>query len=1060
VVSLDLESSVGRTGQSGRPGSVLSGRINLARHFVVNKPDPEKPCFIGPGGTVSYGVFDTQMRLVASSLQYMGVKPGARIVVALDDGVELAGIFFGGLAMGAIPLAVNPCLDTGTLEHILADCEADIVFAQPGNRDAVERAAAGLRSGTRVLILEPGSFLEGSAAWIREGGDPSWDAFHEQGPDAPAFLQYTSGTTGKPKGVVHSTRSALSSCIYFAERQLGLTADDTVYSVPKTFFGYGMGNSLFFPLHLGATAVLDARWPTPAIVAENLKLFLPTVFFGVPTLYRKLLEDEGLRPETCAIRLAFSAGAPLSEQIRKAWRARFGFDLHDGIGSTELCHVFATTYPDAVRPGSLGRMVPGFRHKIVGEAGRPVATGETGVLMVQAACSAVGYWNNPEATRAKFEDGWCRTGDLFSEDADGFLYFHGREDDRFKVFGRWVAPIEIETLLKERFAEIGEAFVVPGRDAAGENLPVLFLMSGDPDFEVLAGRVCAAVAETFESHKKPALCLRLTEIPCNANGKVDRRKLCELASSALASASLHQVRRPSEADRDTAMISLEDFLAFGKEGYTLVPVWRRFDATGLTPLAVYRQLAGRGHDYLFETGRFDGGRFEKSFSYVGLPCDERIELTADRFNLVRDGARVLEEPTADPLAALQAWLRSVKVPSLEGLPDYAGGLFGYFGFEVVRMIERRLSFMPHKPAPLDLPDVLQLVSKEMVIFDHARGEVIGIVHAKPDDAASYQAAVQRLDAIGAGLSAVPTEAAGPGSSPAQTGNTAVPVPGDAGIEHSFPKPDFEAAVRRIKNYIDAGDVMQVVLSQHMTRPLAADAMDFYRAMTAINPSPYSYILNLGTCHVVGTSPELLVRCHRGTITSRPMAGTRRRSASVEENRALREELLADPKEVAEHVMLIDLARNDLGRLAETGSVRIEEKMAVEDFSHVMHIVSTVSAKLPPKVDGIDALRATFPAGTLSGASKVRAIEVINELEPESRSVYGGGIGYLTWSGDIDLAITIRTGVISDGVLHMQAGAGVVADSDPGREWQETIEKSRVLAAAAAHAEAFARMAAR
>lgn len=500
------------------------------------------------------------------------------------------------------------------------------------------------------------------------------------------------------------------------------------------------------------------------------------------------------------------------------------------------------------------------------------------------------------------------------------------------------------------------------------------------------------------------------------------------------------------------MLTEDDFIAYGAEGFDLIPVWRRVDAAGLTPLAAYHQLANRGDDYLFETGEFRAGRFVKTFSYIGLPCAERIELNAEHVRLVRHGECVWDRTTADPLGDLQAWLRGVKVARPEGLPDYSGGLFGYFGFETVRMIERRLAKMPRKPDLLDAPDALQLVSKELVVFDHERGEVICIVHAAADAADGYRRAQRRLTEIETALGNAPAV-----ETPSVTASTAPPRgETDRPVTYHFPRPDFEAAVGRIKDYIQAGDVMQVVLSQRMTRPLAADAMDLYRAMTAINPSPYSYILNLGACQVVGTSPEMLARCRDGVILSRPMAGTRRRGASDEENQALRRELLADPKEIAEHVMLIDLARNDLGRLSEIGSVRVDEKMVIEDFSHVMHIVSTVSGTCKPQTDGIDVLKATFPAGTLSGASKVRAIEVINELEPCSRGIYGGGLGYLTWSGDLDLAITIRTGVIDNGLLHMQAGAGVVADSTPQREWQETIEKSGVVAAAAARAEALAR----
>lgn len=507
--------------------------INLAQVFLADKRDPAKPSFVGPAGTISYGRLNTEVRRLACALDAQELSDGCRVAISLDDSIELAVIFLACLATGAVPLVINPNLDARTLSHVLRDSGASAIFTKSANRDVTTKTVSSLPHSLRVIFADAGDFAAGTPGWVPEGADPNWDAFRTLRPDDLVLLQYTSGTTGRPKGVMHSTRSVLASCIEFAENRLGLTADDTFYSVPKTFFGYGMGNSLFFPLYLGATAVLDPRWPTPATVADTLVRYSPTAFFGVPTLYRKLLENEKLRPEDCALRLAFSAGAPLPEQLREAWRARFGLDLHDGIGATELCHVFATTYPDAIRPGSLGRMLPGFGHRIVDDRGISVARGEVGVLMVEASCSAIGYWNNADGTRAKFTNGWFRTGDLFSEDGDGFLYFHGREDDRFKVFGRWVAPLEIETLLKDRFPEIADAFVVPGQDALGEIRPVLFLMSAEADFDALAERASTAIADNFESCKKPAVCLPLNEVPCNANGKVDRRALVARANAAM-----------------------------------------------------------------------------------------------------------------------------------------------------------------------------------------------------------------------------------------------------------------------------------------------------------------------------------------------------------------------------------------------------------------------------------------------------------------------------------------------------------------------------------------------
>jgi len=384
-----------------------------------------------------------------------------------------------------------------------------------------------------VVYVAAGDVARGAADWLPADADPAWDDFRRRDREDLVLLQYTSGTTGRPKGVMHSGRSALGSCFAFAEGRLGLTADDVFYSAPKAFFGYGMGNSLFFPLFLGASAVLDPRWPTVETVTENVARLRPTALFAVPTLYRKLLERDDLWPRDAAVRLAFSAGSPLSHDLRQDWRARFGLDLFDGIGATELFHVFATTYPSSTKPGSLGRVVDGFRHRIVDRDGRPVGPGEAGTLLVAGPSVALGYLGLEEATRRKFADGWYRTGDLFSQDADGDLFFHGREDDTFKVFGRWLVPLEIESLVKARFESVDDAFVVPGHDGYGEDRPVLFLVTADADFAGLADAVRTAIAAAMESYKVPALVLPLEAPPTNENGKVRRSALAEIANARL-----------------------------------------------------------------------------------------------------------------------------------------------------------------------------------------------------------------------------------------------------------------------------------------------------------------------------------------------------------------------------------------------------------------------------------------------------------------------------------------------------------------------------------------------
>jgi anthranilate synthase component 1 len=381
------------------------------------------------------------------------------------------------------------------------------------------------------------------------------------------------------------------------------------------------------------------------------------------------------------------------------------------------------------------------------------------------------------------------------------------------------------------------------------------------------------------------------------------------------------------------------------------------------------------------------------------------------------------------------------MPEVEGMPRFTGGLVGYFGYDTIRYIEPKLAHCPN-PDPLDNPDILLMVSDEVVVFDNLSGKLYVVIHVNPAIDDAFNIAQARLDTIVAKLKqATPEYAHG--------------EPG-AKVEEShfisgFTQDGFMQAVDRIKDYIVEGDTMQVVLSQRLSIPFAAAPLDLYRALRTLNPSPYMYYLDLDDFQIVGSSPEILTRVEDGEVTVRPIAGTRPRGKTEAEDRALEEELLNDPKELAEHLMLIDLGRNDVGRVAEIGSVQLTDKMIIERYSHVMHIVSNVTGKLKKGMSAIDALRATFPAGTVSGAPKIRAMEIIDELEPVKRGVYSGAVGYLSWSGNMDTAIAIRTAVIKHGQLHIQAGAGIVADSVPQNEWDETMNKGRAIFRAVAMA---------
>ncbi|MCX2778380.1 anthranilate synthase component I [Microbulbifer thermotolerans] len=473
-------------------------------------------------------------------------------------------------------------------------------------------------------------------------------------------------------------------------------------------------------------------------------------------------------------------------------------------------------------------------------------------------------------------------------------------------------------------------------------------------------------------------------------------------------------------------------------GYNRIPLVRRVLADVETPLSTYIKLAAGPYSYLLES--VQGGEKWGRYSIIGLPARTLLRVCGHEITVERDGEVIERCESADPLAFVEEFQRRYRVPELPDLPRFNGGLVGYFGYDCVRYIEPRLADSA-PPDTLGNPDILLMVSDELVVFDNLAGAVIFIVHADPEQEDAYDRAQSRLDQL--------------------VGKLAQPLPAmvpldlnGAGIDESafkshFGEENFKRAVDRVKEYILAGDVMQVVPSQRLSAPYEAPPLNLYRALRSLNPSPYMYFLDLDDHQVVGSSPEILVHLEAGEMTVRPLAGTRRRGVTEEEDRALEEELLADPKEIAEHLMLIDLGRNDVGRVAQTGSVRVTEQMVVERYSHVMHIVSNVTGQLKSELGGIDALRAALPAGTLSGAPKIRAMEIIDELEPEKRGIYGGAVGYLAWNGNMDTAIAIRTAVIKNGQLYIQAGAGLVADSQPQSEWDETMNKARALFRAAA-----------
>lgn len=474
-----------------------------------------------------------------------------------------------------------------------------------------------------------------------------------------------------------------------------------------------------------------------------------------------------------------------------------------------------------------------------------------------------------------------------------------------------------------------------------------------------------------------------------------------------------------------------EFETLARQGYNRIPVVQEGLADLFTPLSLYLRLADAPYSYLLESV-VGGERFGR-YSFVGLPARTVLTVSGTRVEVSTDG-NLVESHDGDPLGFIASFQERYKVPTLPNLPRFVGGLVGYFGYETVRLIEKKLAHV-EKPDFVGAPDIQLLLSEEIAILDNLAGKMYLVVYADPSEPHAYARAHTRLHELRLKL-----------RDPARMPRTdATPM---TTAKSEFGETAFKAAVEKAKQYILDGDIMQVVLSQRMQMRFEQAPITLYRALRTLNPSPYMFYYNLGDLFIVGASPEILVRNESGTVTVRPIAGTRPRGKTREEDLALEVELLADPKEIAEHVMLMDLGRNDAGRIAQTGTVKVTDDRIVERYSHVMHIVSSVEAKLKPGMNNIDILKATFPAGTVSGAAKVRAMEIIDELEPTKRGIYAGAVGYLGFNGDMDLAIAIRTAVIKNKTLLVQAGAGIVADSVPQSEWLETQNKARAVLRAA------------
>ncbi|QLB58320.1 anthranilate synthase component I [Acinetobacter indicus] len=471
-------------------------------------------------------------------------------------------------------------------------------------------------------------------------------------------------------------------------------------------------------------------------------------------------------------------------------------------------------------------------------------------------------------------------------------------------------------------------------------------------------------------------------------------------------------------------------------GYNLIPVYRQRLADTETPLSVFARLKEHEQAYLFES--VEGGENWARYSIIGLGESTVFSCNEGRLTIQQANGELLQQPCSDPFQFIRDFQAQFKVPTqadLPALPSFTGGLVGYFGYDAVRYIEPRLNNIPDAD-PVGLPDIWMMLSKTVIVFDNLKDTLFLIVHADSNDADAYQKAQAQLDALEQLL-------ATPVNLQAQT-HTAPHFESLTGHDN------FIASVEKVKEYIRAGDVMQVVPGHRMVSDFDGEPLQVYRALRHLNPSPYLFLVQGRTLdnntpfHIVGSSPEILSRLENGIATVRPLAGTRPRGKTKEEDLALEKDLLSDEKEIAEHLMLIDLGRNDVGRVSKIGKVQVTDQMVIERYSHVMHIVSNVQGEVRDDVDALDVFKATFPAGTLSGAPKIRAMEIIDEVEPVKRGIFGGAVGYLGWHGEMDMSIAIRTCVIRENKVYVQAGAGLVADSNPESEWNETQIKARAV----------------
>ena len=480
------------------------------------------------------------------------------------------------------------------------------------------------------------------------------------------------------------------------------------------------------------------------------------------------------------------------------------------------------------------------------------------------------------------------------------------------------------------------------------------------------------------------------------------------------------------------MITRQDFNNFVDKGFNMIPIAKKIYKDNETPLSIYSRLNQDENSFLLES--VEGGIKWAQYSILGIDCKEYIKVTGNTVETFQDN-NIDSYQSEDPLGEVSHLTSKYHSPDIENLPRFYGGYVGFFAYESARYAEKKINNLQSKESKFKehMPEIYLVKSDKLIVFDNTDNSIQLVYNVDPSSC-SYDEALNILESMEEIFLI-------------ENDNKLLGFKKPTGkleFNSNFKKDEYLNGVKKIKDYILEGDAFQVVLAQDFSLPFDSDPFELYKALRVLNPSPYMYYLNLKECKVVGASPEILIRLEQDKITLRPIAGTRKRGQTIDEDKGNEIDLLNDPKEIAEHLMLIDLGRNDVGKISEIGSVKVTDKMIIEKYSHVMHIVSNITGRLLGNLNYMDAIKSSLPAGTLSGAPKIRAMEIINEIEPSSRGIYGGAIGYISWNGDVDTAIAIRTAVIKDSIIHVGAGAGVVADSIPEKEWEECKQKAKVF----------------